>query len=311
MKWAPLFLFLVLLMPVAAADSCLADLGDCVSDAFFDKVADLINAPLELILGYIEALLAASPDPSTYSEIWAIAVYIISMFYGLLLMYAGLNFMISGYSAQKRDNAKTWLKNILLMILLVNASYLLYVLILDVNSALTSSVFNLIDEDFFIFTLDSFTEVANEILFGSFYLLVVYFTLIILGIRYLIIAFGVALFPIGIFLYFIQPLRGFGKSILHFLLINIFISFFAALIFLVGAMLLDVSLFSDLKILVMIATFILVDALLFYFLFYGLLVGALSVFLTYKTLGALHVVKHTVRKSKKPAERQTKLSEYK
>jgi len=87
-------------------------------------------------------------------------------------------------------------------------------------------------------------------------------------------------------------LQGIGKSILNFLGINIFMSFFASIILLFGSMLLDTSLFADMKIMVMISSFFLVDILLVYFLFYGLILGAVSVFLGWKTFGLIKVIKN-------------------
>ena len=286
-------LLILILMPIALADSCsITNLGNCLPEAFFNYILDLINTPLEFLLGLTQSLLTEPVDTSAYSDIWAIVIYIISMFYGLLLVYSGITFILSGYDSAKRESAKEWLKNILIMIFLVQASYFIYVLVLDVNSALTTSVFNLIDSDFFLFTIDSFSDITNQMMFGATYLLVLLLSIIILSLRYLIISLGVALFPIAIFFYFIQPLQGIGKSILNFLGINIFMSFFASIILLFGSMLLDTSLFADMKIMVMISSFFLVDILLIYFLFYGLILGAVSVFLGWKTFGLLKVIKN-------------------
>jgi len=281
-----IFLFLFLLMPIALADSCsITNLGNCLPEAFFNYILDLINTPLEWLLGFVQSLLTEPVDASVYDEIWAIVVYILSMFYGLLLVYSGITFMISGYDVAKRESAKESLKNILIMIFLVQASYFIYVLILDINSALTTSVYNLIDSDFFIFSIDHFGDIASQIMFGSSYLIVLLVTIIILSIRYLILSFGVALFPIAIFFYFIEPLKGMGKSLLYFLGINIFMSFIASIILLFGSMLLETSLFTDGKIFVMISSFLLVDILLIYFLFYGLIMGAVGVVLGWKVFG--------------------------
>jgi hypothetical protein len=314
MKWIIFLLFLVILMPTVMADNCtITNLGDCLPEAFFNYFLEMINAPLELILGFIENMLAEPVDASIFSGVWAIVIYILSMFYGLLLVYSGLNFIISGYDSSKREQAKSWLKNILIMIVFVQASYLIYVLILDVNSALTTSVFNLIDPDFFVFTMDSFSEISLELVFGLNYLIVLIITTVILSIRYLIVSFGVALFPIGIFLYFIEPLKGFGKSILSFLLINIFMSFFASLIFLISSMLLGTTQFAGMKIMLMIASFLLVDLVLFYFLFQGLIMGAIGIFIGWKTFGMIKVVQSVVSKASKPSDSgkgQTKLGDY-
>jgi hypothetical protein len=298
-------LILLIFIPVVSADTCtITNLGDCLPESFFNYFLDAVNAPLELILGFIETLLSEPIDSSTFSEVWAVVIYIISMFYGLLLVYSGFNFLISGYDSSKREQAKSWLKNILIMILLVQASYLIYVLILDVNSALTTSVFNLIDSDFFVFTMDSFSEVASELMYGVTYLIILMVTAVILIIRYLIVSFGVVLFPIGIFFYFIEPLKGFGKSIINFLMINIFMSFFASLIFLISSMLLETTLFTDMKVSLMIASFALVDIMLVYFLFQGLIMGAISVFIGFKTGGLSTVIKTVIQKSPARSEEE-------
>lgn len=254
-------------------------------------ILDFVNTPIEFLLHFTKSLLANPIDPSAFAGIWVIIVYILSMFYGLLLLYSGFSFIISGYDAAKREEAKEWLKNVLIMIFLVQASYLIYVLILDINSALTTSIFSLIDKKFFVFTATSFSETVLEIVFGATYLLVLIVTIIILAIRYLIVSFGVALFPIGIFLYFMGPLQGYGKSLLSFLFINIFMSFFAALIFLMSSLLLKTSFFTDAKIILMIASFVVVDILGVYFLLYSLIIGAVNTILGSKGLSVVKRIK--------------------
>jgi hypothetical protein len=80
-----------------------------------------------------------------------------------------------------------------------------------------------------------------------------------LVLRYLVVSFGVVLFPVGIFLYFIPPLKGYGKFILNLLGIFIFITFIDLLIILACSKLIEVQLFENIKILVMITCFALVN----------------------------------------------------
>jgi hypothetical protein len=313
MKWILPIFFVLMLMPMVAAETCsLTNLADCLPEKFFDYILEIVNAPLEWLLELIQTLLSNDVEIEVFEELWAISVYIISMFYGLLFMYSGFNFMISGYDSAKREQAKSWLRNVLIMIVLVQASYLIYILILDLNSALTTSVFNLIDSDFFVFTADSFSQVANELMFGLAYLLVIFITIIVLGIRYLVVSFGLALFPIAIFCYFIMPLRGFGKAIFNFLMINIFMSFFASLIFLVGSMLLETTVFADTKMLVMIVTFLVVDLIMLYFMFFGLIMSAVGLFFKVKTFGLINAFaqKLTPAKTQNTVTNQKKIPEY-
>jgi hypothetical protein len=302
LRIVPILLFLVLSLSLTTAvdsepleEECsLSNLDKCLIDVFFDSLLDLINTPLSFILNIIEDLLAEPIDTSLYNELWLIIIYIISMFYGLLLVFSGLLFMISGHDIAKRALAKTWLKNILLMIVMVQASYLLYGMILDVNTALTSFILSLIDSNFFLFTMDSFGEVALELTFGAMYLTILIVTLVVLAIRYLVVSFGVILFPIGIFLYYFGPLKSIGKSILIFLLINIFMSFFACLVLLAGSMIIGLSLFDGYKVLVMIASFALIDILFAYFILHGLIMAVVSVVFGFKTFGMIKVVQKVV-----------------
>lgn len=75
------------------------------------------------------------------------------------------------------------------------------------------------------------------------------------AIKYAMTVVGVIIFPIGIFFFFIPPLKGIGKFILSTLAMMIFITFFDMLIIVASSMLIDIPLFSDVKILVMITAF--------------------------------------------------------
>ena len=63
--------------------------------------------------------------------------------------------MVSGYDAEKRTKAKEWLRNIIIMIVLVQASYFLYLSVVDIGSLLTAGIINLVDENFFLFAHNS------------------------------------------------------------------------------------------------------------------------------------------------------------
>ena len=88
-------------------------------------------------------------------------------------------------------------------------------------------------------------------------------------IRYIIVCVGVVFFPVGIFLYFILPLREYGKMIMNFLLIAIFIAFLDSLILLVGCKIVEIETFQYIKILVMICIFALLNVLTFYLMLFA------------------------------------------
>jgi hypothetical protein len=249
----------------------LANLGTCLPEMFFNFVLSILNAPLQNYLTLVQTFLAEPPAISLFLGLWTVIIYIISMFYGLLLVYSGINLMVSGYSPQKREEAKSWLKNIIIMIFLVQASYLIYGLILDINTALTTSIFNLIDPNTFLLNIGNFINFGSSIIETFLFLNILQLTMFILVIRYLVVAFGVVLFPIGIFLYFIIPLRRYGRAIIKFILLSVFASFFASLILLAGSLIIPQNIFAGTNYLALAAIFLCMDILLVYLLVHSIL----------------------------------------
>jgi hypothetical protein len=198
------------------------------------------------------------------------------MFYGLLMLYSGFNFMISGYDAVKRAKAKEWFRNIFIMIVLVQASFFIYQLFVDLGGLLTTGVLSLVNNSFFLLTADNITNIGLQFIFVGIYVLILLCTVIILTLRYLIIALGVVFIPIGIFCYFIPSLNSYGKLIINFLGICIFMAFIDALIFLVCSQLLNIPLFQNFKILVMISAFLFADILMLYLMFFSAIKSSLD-----------------------------------
>lgn len=255
---------------VCLVDCGLANLGACLPEKFFEYLLSLINAPLQWLLDLIKSLLTEPVDIYLFSYFWAIVIYILSLFYGLLLTYSGLRFMFSGHNVIMREEAKSWLKNIIIMMVLVQASFFLYELIIEVGAALTAGIMTLIPDDFFLLTADSLINFTLELVFGLLYLVVLLVTLLVLVMRYLFVGIGVIVFPIGIFLMFIPPLQGYGKCILHLCGTFIFMTFFQTIILLAASMVIAVPFFEHIKIVVMICAFLLVNAMVVFLIIINL-----------------------------------------
>jgi len=252
----PLLLLLLLLPSAFATEECgLMNLASCIPEKMYDFFMGIMNAPLEPILQLNKSLLEEPPSTEIFKGVWAIMVYIASLFYGFLFMYAGGQFLLSGHSALKREIAKEWLKNTVMMIVLIQASYYLYQLVLDVSGILTSSILSLVNEEFFLLTADNIVNVGLEFFFVIFYVFMLFITVLCLLSRYITVASGVILLPLAIFCYFIPPLRSYGKLILNILGAYIFIVCIDAIIILASSMLLEVPLFENVKILIMISCF--------------------------------------------------------
>ena len=254
----------------------LLNLASCIPLKIYDFLISVINAPISPLLSLTKSLLTEPVNLSLFSSLWAIILYIISLFYGILMLYSGFNFMISGHDAVRRAKAKQWFLNIFLMIVFVQASYFIYSLALDVSSLLTAGVINMVDDTFFLITADNLTNVGLQFFFASFYVTTLLITTLLLTLRYIIVAVGVVFLPIGIFCYFIPPLNSYGRLILNFLGICIFLTFFDSLIFLVCSQLIQVTFFDNFKILVMISSLAMTDFLMFYLMFFSAIKSALN-----------------------------------
>jgi len=258
------WLFGLLAIPSVYAEECgLTNLASCIPQKLYDFFLDLLNAPLQPLLSLIRTLLENPPSTEIFYGIWAIIVYCISMFYGILFIYSGFQFMFAGMNPIKRHMAKEWLKNTVIMITLVQGSFYLYGLIVELGAIMSSSVLSMTDPHFFLITADNIFNIGLEFMFVWIYGLTLLFTLIFLVIRYMIVAFGIIFAPIGIFCWFVPPLKSYGKLIMNFLGFHIFITFLDAIIILASSMLTEIPMFENIKILVMISCFGIVNLLFF------------------------------------------------
>jgi hypothetical protein len=139
---------------------------------------------------------------------------------------------------------------------------------------MTAGIINMVDEQFFLLTADNMTNMGLQFFFALFYVFILLITALFLTFRYIIVAVGVVLVPIGVFLYFIPFLNSYGKLILNFLGICIFVAFFDSVVFLVCSELLNIEIFQNFKILVMITAFFMSDVMMLYFMFFSAIKSA-------------------------------------
>jgi len=95
------------------------------------------------------------------------------------------------------------LKNTVIMMILIQASFYLYDLTLALSSIMNSAILDMIDPHFFMLTADSIVNIGLEFIFTFTYAVTLFATLLMLCVRYLVVCFGVALVPIGLFCYYI------------------------------------------------------------------------------------------------------------
>ncbi|MDO8564212.1 MAG: hypothetical protein Q7R87_04335 [Nanoarchaeota archaeon] len=263
-------------MDITMVECGILDLGSCLPQKLMEYLLTILNAPLQPFLTLVHHLLSEPIRLDLFSSLWAIIIYVLSMFYAFLIIYSGLQFITSGYDAHKRDKAKEWLKNIVIMIVLVQASFFIYQLFIDLSSVMTTATLSLIDTNFFLLTIDNITNLGLELLFGIMYALTLFITALILVVRYAIVAVGVVLFPLGIFCYFIEPLQPYGMLVLHFLGVSIFITFLDAILLIGFSQLTVLPIFDNFKILIMIAGFFTINIVMFFLMFFSIIKAGFS-----------------------------------
>lgn len=211
---------------ITAVNDMFAGLNTAIGEVG-EGVASLPNDLLSLFVGQLKLemkefitplmalakmLITANPDISAMQPLWQDIVNIISLFYLMLFLIAGLMLLFGSFDSEKRASAKIWFRNSIIIIIAVNASYMFYTLLLDLGSAVSLYLWSA--------ELDPLLT-ADAIGIGAGISMLITFTVvailafITLFIRYLFLFMATALVPIAVFLYFIPPLRAWGSIILN------------------------------------------------------------------------------------------------
>ncbi|VVC00522.1 Uncharacterised protein [uncultured archaeon] len=177
---------------------------------YFEGSAKEFNDPL---VGFLEYLVSANPDPDSVKGWFDSIALLLSSFYLLMFSGAGLMFLLSGISPEKRFEAKQWLKNSVIIIAAIAVSFPLYKMLLELSTAITIFIFGSGQASIFGFGALYGQGIAS-LLFLGFAASAALFTIFL---RYLFLTMGVALFPIGIFLSLVPPLRPWGRALLNIL----------------------------------------------------------------------------------------------
>jgi len=200
--------------PVIEAVSGIGDsvggIPQAVTDAFFNSFKDIIASFTSPLLEIIKQLLLFNIEPLHFEKLWSLVVSVISLCYLLLFLLVGFKFLLGSYDAVQRASAKEWLKGAIIIVVAVNASLLLYSLFLSFSSAIAGYLWSseldalLVDVEFS----------AMNFVWVALYGFSAIFAVTTLFLRQVLLVAGVMLLPLGIFFYFIPPLKPYGYSIL-------------------------------------------------------------------------------------------------
>lgn len=207
-----------------------AELPAAVVDQFFASFKGIAASFLESLLFLAKQFVVTNPDIAPMFPLWQLIVYIISLFYLMLFLVVGFLFLYSSFDAEKRVDAKKWFKSTVIMIAVVGASFYLYDLFLDLGAGVAGFLWSSEFETLFN---------AGELSSLNILLLMVYSGAVLLAfitffIRHLFLLIGTAILPIALFLYFIQPLKAWGKMLLEIIFAAVLMQIIDVIIF-IGA----------------------------------------------------------------------------
>jgi hypothetical protein len=180
---------------------------------FTNSLKGAVSSFNSTLLSLTGVLLASNPDPQLMFGLWQAIIIIISSLYLLVFLIVAFSFLMAGANIQKRENAKEWLKKAITMVICVNLSFIVYQFILELSSAITLFMWDTGFAQYFQPSIFSSLGLINLAVYSG----VILITLVTLFVRFLFLLAGVALFPIGIFLYLTPKLEEYGKLIFSFL----------------------------------------------------------------------------------------------
>ncbi len=233
-----LFILVLLLLAVNVH----AGLWDSVTNLPGDIAHSLLDSIKQIVVDFVTPLLdlaknfiTSNPDTLHYQAHWQAVVTLISAFYLLIFLAVGFKFVVGSYDEVQRTEAKEWAKKAIFIVILVNASLLLYTLLLDVGSGTALYLWNNSYESMF--------QVQNlsglNLILLVFFAIAVVLALITLFVRYLMVLTGIMAFPIGLFLYFLPPTQAYGKIILNTIGVVVFLQFVDVLALVASSLLLE------------------------------------------------------------------------
>jgi hypothetical protein len=219
-----IFLLILVFITSSVHADLIGDLGKTLTDAVYTPLYNSVYNMLSEFMSLVFQVLVWNPPLDSAYDSWNIVRTVISSLYLAVLTYAGLKLMTGTLLGEdERNTLKKWVGGTVISILLVNMSYTLYGLVIQLNVGLCALVFKHPNFQGFI------TASAAFYLLLSFEAGLVLLVILLLILRTLIVLVGVVLFPIGIFFYYFPPMKRFGKFINTIIFANIFIQFFEVL----------------------------------------------------------------------------------
>ena len=134
--------FLLVLMASSAHADLIGDLGKTLTDAVYTPIYNSVYSMLSEFMNLVFQILVWNPPLDSAYDSWNIVRTVITTLYLAVLTYAGLKLMVGTLLGEdERNTLKRWVGGTVVSILLVNISYPLYGLIIQLNVGLSALVF--------------------------------------------------------------------------------------------------------------------------------------------------------------------------
>lgn len=251
----------------------LTNIGQCIINAIIGAITGILNLILYPFVETTLSFLRTQPNVDAFYYLWRTIVSIISVLYVLIIGFSGLYLILKSDSVEGRIKAKSYLKNAIILIILIPSSFYLYDLLLKFTSGLSNIALSHVNESFFYIDYDSIGGAIEETIMYLIYLIAIIITLILLAIRYFFASIAIIFFPISILLYFFPFTQQYGKFMLNLILINLFIPFFASITLAGFSQLAHTGIFQNLQTLLATITFITIDLMLIFLALFSVFTG--------------------------------------
>lgn len=216
-------------LPNATCNDTLSFVGSiqhmhqCISESLYTDATNGAIFAAQQFYNSVFDFVVSTPDIKAFCTSYQGLMAILESFYSIMVMGLGAYYIIHSSDVEGRMKAKNWFKNILYMVVFLSFSFILFGILLDLNTQLSSSFYSSANSKTF-----DIKATENNLFFAFVFaiglLLNGGLAFVTLLVRYILIPFLLFIFPIGIFLYFIPSTRQWGSFIFTILLLIVFMT---------------------------------------------------------------------------------------
>jgi len=187
---------------------------------FYGMLESLVEGMLSLLVD----LIAYNPDINAVHSVWTDVVGIITSLYIIVFIVSGIALLAGTITGNPGRTFREWVLKSIAGLILVNASFELYELILGLEEAMVKEVF--VNADLSGFIVAGGVSIILFIIDLALLLGVA----IVFLLRHILVMVGAVFFPLSIFLYLLPPTRRIGSVLLNLMFMAVFMPFFWALL---------------------------------------------------------------------------------